>query len=183
MKPMTRTHGTTSLPRPRRLASPAPKRSHPLVEAAATATTAAFAGGCLLTQVVTVPHWRDMDPAAFLPHFASAGPATGAVQLPVDVASVLLLGITTYANVKERRPGRTPSALAAAGMAGTVILLPVYFARANFALLDPDFPLEDVPAELSSWSRWNWVRTGLAVAATALSCAALAANRNTRTKV
>ncbi len=66
-------------------------------------------------------------------------------------------------------------------MVGTIVLLPAYFAGANIALLDPDFPLEAVAAELTSWYRWNWVRTGLAVTATALSCVALAANRGERT--
>lgn len=179
---MTQTHDTTALSRPRGLTSSAPKRSRHLIEAAAIATTAAFAGGGLLTQFVTVPHWRSMDPAAFLAHFATSGPATGAVLFPIEVTSVLLLGITTYASIKGRRPGWIPWAMATAGMVGTIVLLPIYFAGANIALLDPDFPLQAVPGELTSWYRWNWVRTGLAVVATAVGCAALAARRDDNVK-
>lgn len=179
---MTHTHATAILSRPRRLITVDRERARHLVQAAALAATAAFAGGGLLTQLVTVPHWRDMDPAAFLPHFATSGPATGAALFPIEVASVLLLGATAYASIKRRRPGWIPWALATASMVGTVVLLPIYFAGANFAMLDPAFPAEAVPAELTAWYRWNWVRTGLALAATALSCAALTADRGDSAK-
>lgn len=159
------------------LATSTPGRAIRIVETAAIAATAAFAGGGLLTQTVIVPHWRDMDPAAFLPHFAIYGPATGATLFPIEVAAVLLLGITTYSNARNRRPGRLTWALATAGMVATVVLLPVYFAGANLAMLDPAFPPQAVAAELTAWYRWNWVRTGLAVLATVLCCAALTAGR------
>jgi uncharacterized membrane protein len=122
-----------------------------------------------------------MDPAAFLPHFATSGPATGAVLFPIEVTAVLTLGATTYASIYRRGPGRIPWALATASMAGTVALLPIYFARANIAMLDPAFPVQAVPGELTAWYRWNWVRTGLALAATALSCVALTASRDSST--
>lgn len=59
-------------------------------------------------------------------------------------------------------------------MIGTVVLLPIYFGRANQALLDRAFRPQDVPGELAAWSAWNWLRTGLALFAAGLSCAALA---------
>lgn len=169
---MNQTHDTT-VPRPWRHTTSTSERAGRLVETAAIATTAAFAGGCLLAQIVVVPHWRDMDPAAFLPHFAIYGPATGAVLFPIEATSVLLLGITTYSNVRRRRPGGLAWALATACMVGTVLLLPVYFAGANLAMLAPGFPPQAVPAELTEWYHWNWVRTGLALLASALCGAAL----------
>jgi uncharacterized membrane protein len=117
-----------------------------------------------------------MDPAAFLPHFATAGPTTGAVLFPTELASVLLLGAAAYTSVKRGGPASSLWSLATSGMVGTVVLLPVYFARANAAMLAPDFPVHAVPRELTAWHRWNWVRTGLALTATALSCIALAVN-------
>jgi hypothetical protein len=58
-------------------------------------------------------------------------------------------------------------------MAATVLLLPLYFAGANIALLDP-VPPTDVASELSRWNAWNWLRTALAGAGTIAGIAALA---------
>ncbi len=156
-------------------------RATRIIAATALAATSAFAGGALLTQTVIVPHWRAMDPAAFLSHFATYGPATGATVFPFEVASVLLLGITTYSTVKGHRPGRLAWTLATAAMLGTFLLLPIYFLGANLAMLDPAFPLEAVHSELTAWYRWNWVRAGLGLAAAALACIALTASGGKKT--
>lgn len=151
----------------------APTRATARTAAAAVAASAAFTAGCALTQAVTVPAWRAMEPTAFLRRFAVSGPATGAVLFPVEVAAVVLLGATTRTTTAQRRPGRWAWAGATAAMAATVALLPVYFARANTALLDPAFPPDDVPAELRRWNGWNWGRTALAAAATVSASRAL----------
>ncbi|MBV6756422.1 DUF1772 domain-containing protein [Rhodococcus opacus] len=148
-----------------------------IIDTTAVAVTSAFAGGALLTQTVIVPHWRGMDPAEFLSEFARSGPATGATVFPFEVASVVLLGMTTYSTVTRRQPGRLAWALATTCMVGTFLLLPIYFLDANLALLDPAFPPQAVHAELTAWYRWNWIRTGLGLAAAALSCIALTAGR------
>jgi hypothetical protein len=156
--------------------TPAPPRRDRVVQTGALATTAAFAGGALLIQLVTVPQWRSMDAVAFGTQFATSGPATGAVLFPIEVASVLLLGRAAYSTIKARHPARLPWTLATAAMVGTVLLLPLYFAGANLAMLDPTFPPQSISAELTTWYRWNWIRTGLALAGTVLTCAALVAN-------
>jgi hypothetical protein len=150
---------------------------------AGVATTAAFAVGCLLTQVVTVPMWRRLDPDVFLRQFPTTGPATGAVLAPIDVASVTLLGVATASAARRDAPGRLPLAAATGAMAGTVLLFPAYFARANAAFLRPGFPTDAVAAGLATWNRWNWVRTGLALTATVLSGAAVAASDRQRWSV
>jgi hypothetical protein len=152
-------------------------RTARIVDTTAVAATSAFAGGALLTQTVIVPHWRAMDPAAFLTHFASYGPATGATVFPFEVASVLLLGSTTYWTARNHRPGLLAWALATSCMVGTFLLLPIYFVGANLAMLDPAFPLQAVHGELAAWYRWNWVRAGLGLISAALSCIALTASR------
>ena len=155
----------------------AARRAARIIDTTAVAVTSAFAGGALLTQTVIVPHWREMDPAEFLSEFARAGPATGATVFPFEVASVVLLSMTTYSTVTSRRPGRLAWALATTCMVGTFLLLPIYFLDANLALLDPAFPPQAVHAELTAWYRWNWIRTGLGFVAAALSCIALTAGR------
>jgi hypothetical protein len=152
-----------------------------VLEAGAVATTSAFAGGALLSQTVVVPTWRAMDPAVFLHQFGTSGPATGATVFPFELASVVLLGVTTYRTVKRRRPGGLVWALATASMVGTLLLVPIYFWHANTAMLDPDFPPEAVPAALTAWNAWNWARTGLGLAAAALALAAHAAGATSST--
>jgi len=148
------------------------RRTHRVVEVGAVATTSAFAGGALLSQTVIVPTWRAMDPVDFLHHFGTSGPATGATLFPFELASVLLLGITTYRTVRHRRPARRVWALATASMVGSLLLVPIYFWRANVAMLDPGFPPQAVPATLTAWYGWNWARTGLGLIAAALAWAA-----------
>ncbi|MFE3290490.1 hypothetical protein [Rhodococcus sp. NPDC059234] len=148
-----------------------------VVDTTAVAATSAFAGGALLTQTVIVPSWRAMEPAAFLRHFAVYGPVTGATVFPFEVASILLLAVTTRSAVRSHRPGRLAWALATSGMVGTLLPLPIYFVGANLAMLDPTFPPAAVQAELTAWYRWNWVRTGLGLASAVLACGALTAGR------
>lgn len=150
-----------------------PSRAVALTATAGAVTTAAFATGCVLTQAVTVPGWRAMEPAAFLTRFATSGPATGAVLFPIEIAATALLGATTYTTITQRRPGRLAWGAASAAMAATVVLLPAYFAGANVALLDPNFPPSAVPHELSTWNAWNWLRTTLGLAGTITSTQAL----------
>ena len=150
-----------------------PSRSTAVIAAAGVVTSAAFAAGCVVTQAVTVPTWRALEPAEFLRQFATSGPATGAVLLPVELAAAALSAATTYTFVKQRRPGRLVWGLATGAMVATILLLPAHFAGANAAFLDPAFPLPDVAGELSTWNTWNWLRTGLAVLGTATGSAAL----------
>jgi len=151
-------------------------RTARIIDTTAVAATAAFAAGALVSQTVIVPVWRAMDPAAFLRVFATSGPVTGATVFPFELASVLLLAITTYAALIHRRPGRLLWALAVLGMVGTLVIL-VYFVPTNLGLLDPGFPPQAVPAELTTWYRWNGERTGLGVASAVVACIALIVSR------
>jgi hypothetical protein len=143
------------------------------VEVAAVATAAAFAGGALLSQTVVVPHWRAMDPAAFLARFATEGPITAATVFPFELAAAVLLGITAYRAAKNHRRRRTAWVLATVSILGSLALIPMYFLPANLAMLDPAFPVQAVPAELTTWYAWNWVRTGFGLASAILACIAL----------
>ena len=149
------------------------------VAAGAVAATAVFAGGGLVTQTVVVPYWRSMDPGAFLGQFGTSGPALGATLFPFEVIATLGLAVITFVAVRRRSAARAWWAAATACMVGTLVLLPVYFVGANLAMLSEDFAAANVPGELAAWNAWNWVRTGLALAATVLCCIAI--HRNSRT--
>jgi hypothetical protein len=147
--------------------------------AGAVATTAAFAGGALVAQTVVVPQWRSMDPSAFLDQFGTSGPTLGATLFPFEVISALGLAVTTFLAVRNRSAAWAWWAAATACMVGTLVLLPMYFAGANIAMLSDDFSAANVPGELAAWNAWNWARTGLALVAAMLCCIAI--HRNDRT--
>ncbi|WIV55814.1 DUF1772 domain-containing protein [Amycolatopsis nalaikhensis] len=132
----------------------------------ALAATAAFAGGALLTQTVIVPSWRAAPPEVFLARFATEGPITGATVFPFELASLVLLALSIRGS-----SARWWWAAATVCSAGTFVLL-LYFVPANLALLDPAFPPRDVAGALAAWNRWDWLRTGLGVAATAFAVGA-----------
>ncbi|UOT01480.1 hypothetical protein MPY17_21020 [Rhodococcus opacus] len=124
-----------------------------------------------------------MEPAEFLHHFAVYGPVTGAAVFPFDLASTVVVAITTYSAVESHRPGRRAWTLATVGMVGTLLVLPIYFVDANLAMLDPAIPPEAVHTTLTAWYRWNWVRAGLGPASAASACIALIVGRGESSSV
>lgn len=170
--------------RPSAADAPANAVDHPdgpnVLAAIVIATTAAFAGGGLVAQTVVVPQWRAMNPSAFLEHFATSGPTLGFTLFPLEVVSALALAATGYRAFRHRRPGRVLWSVATVCMVGTFVLLPVYFAGANGAMLSEGFPVGNVPGELAAWYGWNWVRTGLGLVATVVACLAIPSVANQR---
>lgn len=150
-----------------------------IVTVAGIAATGIFAGGALLTQTVLVPYWRSMEPAAFSGYFGTYGPLTGATLFPAEIAATVLLGIVLYAALRTRSSGRLAWVLAWLSMAATVLLLPLYFAAANTALLAANTSPAGLEAELASWYAWNWLRTGLAFLALVAAAVAVAADSST----
>jgi hypothetical protein len=143
-----------------------------LLAVLAVASGAAFAAGCLVTQLVIVPGWRAMGPAESLAAFRAQGPVLGATIFPFELAATVVQSASAIRAFRAGAPGRLLWAGAASAVAATVVLLPVYFIGANVALLDPTFPVPAVPAALADWNSWNWRRTGLGVLAAVLACGA-----------
>ena len=142
----------------------------------ATATTATFAGGALLSQTVIVPSWRAASPSTFLARFATEGPVTGLTVFPFELASLALLSIATYTAARHHRPVRL-WASATGCLAGTFALL-AYFVPANSAMLDPAFPPGEVASALTTWPEMNWLRTRLALAGALLALTARLSDSN-----
>jgi hypothetical protein len=131
-------------------------RTARIVDTTAVAATSAFAGGALVSQTVIVPGWRAMDPVAFLRLLATYGPITGATVFPFELASVLLLAITTFAKVTSRWPGRLLWALAMSGMVGTLVLL-IYFVPTNLGMLDPAEAASGPPHKSATSAEGWWI--------------------------
>lgn len=133
-----------------------------LSQTLSVACMSAFAGGCLVVSTVLVPSWRAMDSDRFLEWFGEHGPTLGRTLFPLDIAGTVF---TVHAFLGARKgpaKRRWLWGLASLCSGATVGLLPLYFAGANTRLLNKTIAGSDVTTELAAWSRWQWLRTGLA---------------------
>lgn len=128
----------------------------------------AFTGGCLVVSLVMVPNWREMDPDAFLDWFSKNGPRLGLTMLPLEAFGSLFAILAFVDAVGRKSSSRVTWGLSGICIVATLVLLPVYFAKANARMLNKTIAVSEVGAELESWSNWQWLRTVLAALAVAL---------------
>ncbi|WP_438042327.1 hypothetical protein [Sorangium sp. So ce128] len=134
------------------------------LEVASVVFTSAFAGGSLLVSTAVASSFSSMRPSEFLDWFAVHGPRMGMTLFPLNVGGTVACGYNLFSAIK-RKQHPLPWGLATACMAGTLILLPLYFARANEALIGKTIDVREVPEVITSWSKWQWGRTGLSIMA------------------
>ena len=132
-----------------------------------------LAAGALLAEAgVLVPYWRAQEPGDFLAGYARHAPMLLRFFGPLEVASGGLVVAATVLAWLGFLPGRAPLTAASALTLAVLLCFPLYFQRANASFASGSIALEQVAAELARWSRWHRLRTGLAIAAFALSLAA-----------
>ncbi len=142
----------------------------------ALVSAAGFSAGLLLTSVVIVESWADLDPNAAIEWFATFGLPLGIVMLPFGVAATLfsVVGLLTSAGHGVLTLEKKFWLAAIALSASTLLLLPFYFLEANTLFFDATIALSDVPDEIQRWKFWNWVRTFLSALASIAILLALA---------
>ena len=129
------------------------------------AFTGAFAGGCLVLALVMVPDWRKMDPDAFLDWFSENGPRVGLTMFPMEAAGTLFAVLAFVDALRRKSNSRTLWGLSSLCIVATLVLLPVYFIKANVRMINKTIEASEVGAELEAWSNWHRLRTALAVLA------------------
>ena len=123
------------------------------------------AGAVLAEGAVLVPYWRSLPAAEFLRWYREHGGLLLRFFGPLEGAAALLACLATVVSA------RTGAADARAlGVAATLTLLvlaafPLYFRRVNASFAEGTIATDRVPAELSRWARWHWVRVALAIGA------------------
>ncbi|WP_437286191.1 hypothetical protein [Sorangium sp. So ce406] len=133
-------------------------------EIASVVLTSVFAGGSLLVSTAVAPGFSSMRPGEFLDWFAVHGPEMGMTLFPFNVGGTVMCGYNLLIAIKEKQR-RLPWGLATVCMVGTLVMLPLYFARANAAFIGKKIDIQEVPAGITSWSSWQWGRTGLSLMA------------------
>ena len=106
-----------------------------------------------------------MDPDKFLDWFGEHGPTLGRTLFPLDVAGTLFAMRAFVGAPKSTSKSRRLWGLSSLCSGATVMLLPIYFVGANTRLLNKAIAGSEVTTELAAWSRWQWLRTVLALLA------------------
>ncbi len=130
--------------------------------------SSAYSAGLLVTSIVIVDSWSQMEPAASIEWFGIYGIILGAVMAPLGFLAV---AFTLVAFILVVKKGDTSSQkvtwlLALVFTVASMVLLPIYFLEANTAFFDKTIELSQVANAVESWGFWNWIRTGLSLAAT-----------------
>jgi len=123
-----------------------------------------LAGSLLLEGAILIPYWRRMNPDDFFRLHGTFGPALFKYFAPLTTATVSL---SLAAALVDMRDGlRIAAAILCFAILGIFF---VYFRKANASFADRSLSPEDLPAELTRWTAWHWLRTALLVLAFALA--------------
>jgi hypothetical protein len=136
----------------------------------------AFSAGLLVTSIVIVDSWRQMEPAASIDWFATYGLLLGLVMAPMGGLAVIFSLIAFVLEIKrgDELFQKVVWLLAVTCTLGTMALLLIYFGEANTRFFEKTIALTEVAEEVENWSFWNWIRTGLSLAATTIILVGLA---------
>jgi hypothetical protein len=131
--------------------------------------SSAYSAGHLVTSIVIVDSWSQMEPAASIAWFGVYGVKLGAVMAPFGFLAVAFTLVAFILVVKkgDTSPQKVKWLLALVFTVASMALLPIYFFEANALFFDRTIELSQVADEVERWGFWNWIRTGLSLAATA----------------
>lgn len=127
-----------------------------------------FSAGLLVTSIVIVDSWGQMEPSAAIDWFANYGLTLGIVMAPMGgLAMIFALVAFIYALKRgDTRSQKVLWFLAFSSTIGTMALLVIYFGEANTRFFEKTIELSEVAEEVERWGFWNWIRTSLSLAAT-----------------
>lgn len=127
-----------------------------------------FAGAMLTEGGVLVPFWRSLPPAEFFAWYAANDERLLGFFGPLTSVTALLALFAALVAMWARRAGRWLALLAAVLSFVAVATFFLYFGQANANFSSASIEASQLPAELTRWATWHWLRT-------AISCAAFAA--------
>ena len=124
-----------------------------------------FAGAQLAEGCLLVPYWQSLRPAEFFAWYAANDRRLVAFFAPLTIAVALAPLALAGTAIASAHPARGTAVLCAG--IGLAVLggFFAYFKDANARFAAGSIAADDLPAELSRWARWHWVRTILALVA------------------
>jgi type IV secretory pathway VirB2 component (pilin) len=131
----------------------------------AAASLGVFVGATLAEGLVLVPYWRSLPPGEFFRWYAANAQRLLSFFGPVTSLAAVLSVAAAVASLWEGHPRRWHASVAAVLTIAVVSMFFLYFERANASFAAASIGAAELPAELSRWSSWHWLRTGLALGA------------------
>ena len=132
-----------------------------------------FVGSLLTEGMVLVPYWRSLKPETFLALHGTLGPRLFRYFAPLTVAATLIPAATFVYCGLVGAEGWIYSASVAAIMLAILGIFFYYFKSANASFASGSVGVVGLPAELSRWSNWHWLRTIMGIVAFVLSLVAI----------
>lgn len=132
-----------------------------------------FAGAQLAEGCVLVPYWQSLKPAEFHVWYAENDRRLVAFFGPLTIAVALVPLALAVAATVSAHPLRGIAVLCAGIGLAVIVGFFAYFKDANARFAAGTIVPADLPAELSRWARWHWVRTILACVAFAATLSSL----------
>ena len=132
-----------------------------------------FAGAMLTEGFILVPYWRSLPAADFFAWYAANDRRLLGFFGPVT-AVAMVLAVAAAVGALWQGDSRRWFAVTAAVLAivATSTFF-IYFREVNASFSAATIGAAELPAELSRWASWHWLRTVLSFAALAASLAAL----------
>jgi hypothetical protein len=132
-----------------------------------------FAGAQLAEGCLLVPYWQSLRPAEFFSWYAANDRRLVAFFGPLTIAVTLASLALAATATASAHPARAIAMLCAGIGISVLAGFFAYFKDANARFAAGSIAAEDLPAELSRWARWHWVRTILALVAFAAMLSSL----------
>ena len=132
-----------------------------------------FAGAQLAEACLLVPYWQSLKAAEFHVWYAANDRRLVAFFGPLTIAVTLVPLALAVAATLSAHPVRGIATLCAAIGLTVIGGFFAYFKEANARFTAGSILASDLPAELSRWARWHWVRTMLACVAFAAMLSSL----------
>jgi hypothetical protein len=135
-----------------------------------------FVGSLLTEAVILVPYWRKLKPEDFFQLHGTLGPQLYRYFAPLTILATAIPICTAVFCLWFDTPARFYFVTAAVLVLFILGIYFSYFMRANAGFENKSINVSDLTVELSRWSAWHWLRTGIAFVAFALSLFALMNN-------
>ena len=119
-----------------------------------------LAGAMLVVGVSIVPYWMGLDPQMFVQTFGPHAARLNSLLLPLTIIAIVTTVITAGGMWITRAPQRGWFVAAAALSLVAGLLHPLYFMKANEALMAATLAPDRIAEFLSSWRNWQWLRVG-----------------------
>jgi hypothetical protein len=144
-----------------------------LVRLLAAGALGVFAGAMLTEGLVLVPYWRSLTTARFYAWYGENHARLVGYFGPLTWVAASAALISAVTSSWQAHVGAQQTVAAAALSLMAVLLFPLYFQRANARFVEGRLSEHALRAELSRWSRWHWLRSGLSLSAAAMALGAL----------